>query len=68
MAKRPFPSYYIYKDEAGEYRWRYQAVNGKILADSGEGYVTKKDCRHGLDQVRKSGGDPVWKAGDVEDD
>jgi len=68
MTARPYPSYFIYKDQAGEYRWRYQAVNGKVLADSGEGYKTKKDCRHGMDRVRASGTDPVWRANDVEAD
>jgi len=67
MAQRPYPSYFIYKDRAGEYRWRYEAVNGRTIADSGEGYKTKKDCRHGLDLIRKSSNDPIWKAGDVED-
>jgi uncharacterized protein YegP (UPF0339 family) len=28
----------IYKDLKGEFRWRIKARNGKILADSGEGY------------------------------
>ena len=28
----------IYKDDAGEWRWRMVARNGKIVADSGEGY------------------------------
>ena len=28
----------IYEDDAGEWRWRMVARNGKIVADSGEGY------------------------------
>lgn len=28
----------VYKDAAGEWRWRLSTTNGKILADSGEGY------------------------------
>jgi uncharacterized protein YegP (UPF0339 family) len=66
MAKRAYPSYLIYIDQAGEYRWRYQAENGQILADSGEGYVTKRDCRHGLDRVRNSSGDAVYRDTGVE--
>lgn len=34
----------IYKDKAGEYRWRLVAHNGKIVGDSGEGYKNKSDC------------------------
>ena len=29
----------IYKDQAGEYRWRLIHANGNIMAVSGEGYV-----------------------------
>lgn len=31
----------IYTDRAGEFRWRGEARNGRILADSGEGYTRK---------------------------
>ncbi len=27
-----------------EYRWRLRAGNGRIIADSGEGYFNKADC------------------------
>ena len=43
----------VYKDEAGEYRWRLRASgNYEIIADSAEGYKSKKDCEHGLDLVK----------------
>jgi uncharacterized protein YegP (UPF0339 family) len=67
VAGRPFPSFFIYKDTAGEYRWRYQATNGKIIADSGEDYVTKADCRRGLDlMIATNPHTPIWKSGEVE--
>lgn len=31
----------VYKDKAGEWRWRLRAKNGRIVADSGEGYKRK---------------------------
>jgi uncharacterized protein YegP (UPF0339 family) len=31
----------IYKDRKGEWRWRFVAPNGRVLADSGEGYKRK---------------------------
>jgi uncharacterized protein YegP (UPF0339 family) len=34
-----------YKDRKGEYRWRAKARNGKIVADSGEGYATHANAR-----------------------
>ena len=32
----------IYEDKAGEFRWRLSATNGKRIADSGEGYKTRR--------------------------
>lgn len=34
----------VYKDRKGEWRWRLTSRNGKIIADSGEGYVTKRNA------------------------
>lgn len=42
----------VYKDRAGEWRWRLRADNGEIIADSAEGYVNKSDCKHGVDLVK----------------
>jgi uncharacterized protein YegP (UPF0339 family) len=42
----------LYKDRQGQFRWRLKASNGKIIADSGEGYVQKSDCQHGIDLVK----------------
>lgn len=37
----------FYTDRAGEHRWRFRADNGRILADSGEGYKNLADARRG---------------------
>ena len=42
----------LYKDNAGEFRWRLQAGNNEIIADSGEGYSNKADCEYGIELVR----------------
>ena len=42
----------LYKDKADEYRWRLQADNNEIIADSAEGYVAKRDCEHGIELVK----------------
>ena len=34
----------IYKDGAGEWRWRRTAPNGNIVGASSEGYKNKSDC------------------------
>jgi uncharacterized protein YegP (UPF0339 family) len=36
--------FYIYKDRAGYWRWRLQAGNNRMVADSGEGYFNRDDC------------------------
>ncbi len=41
----------LFADKRGEYRWRLKASNGKIIADSGEGYKNKSDCQHGINLI-----------------
>lgn len=45
------PYFEIYRDNSDEYRWRLKSTNGKIIADSGEGYKNKSDCEYGIDLV-----------------
>ena len=42
------PKITVYKDTAGEWRWRATAGNGKNVANSGEGYKRRGDCLRGL--------------------
>jgi len=32
----------VYKDDAGEWRWRVRSGNGRIVAESGEGYKERR--------------------------
>lgn len=34
----------IYRGRSGDYRWRLRAGNGRIVADSAEGYHNKAHC------------------------
>ncbi len=43
----------LYKDRSGEYRWRLQAGNNEIIADSGEGYSTKQGAEEGIADVKR---------------
>jgi uncharacterized protein YegP (UPF0339 family) len=43
----------IYKDRKNEYRWRLQANNNRITADSGEGYTTKHSCEQAIERVKR---------------
>ncbi len=56
------PKYEIYKDKAGEFRFRLKAKNGQIIATS-EGYKTMDSCKNGVESVKKNAPDaPVEKA------
>ena len=46
--------FYIFKDSAGEYRWRLRHDNGNIIATSGEGYSTKLACENGINSVKEN--------------
>jgi uncharacterized protein YegP (UPF0339 family) len=54
-------TYYYYKDARGEWRWNLKASNGRILADSGEGYKSEQDCKDAIDRVKASSDSPVVK-------
>ena len=42
----------IYKDKKREWRWSLaDRANGKIMADSSEGYKNRKDCVAALEKV-----------------
>jgi uncharacterized protein YegP (UPF0339 family) len=47
------PKFEIYKDKAGEFRFRLKAKNGAIIAVS-EGYKTMENCKNGVESVRKN--------------
>jgi len=43
----------VYKDKAGEYRFRLKATNGQVILAS-EGYTNKSGCSNGIDSVKKN--------------
>jgi len=44
------PKYEVYKDKAGEFRFRLKARNGEIVV-TGEGYKAKESCLNGCDSI-----------------
>lgn len=46
------PHFDIYKDRADEWRWRLVAGNGRIIADSGEGYSSESNARRAVENVQ----------------
>lgn len=43
----------VYKDKAGEYRFRLKAGNGETILSS-EGYSSKGACENGMQSVQKN--------------
>lgn len=41
----------IYRDSAGEWRWRLRAANNEIIADSAEGYITKRNVLRAVSKL-----------------
>lgn len=50
------PKFEMYKDKAGEFRFRLKATNGQIIATS-EGYKAKAGCQNGIESVKKNAPD-----------
>ena len=38
----------FYADKKGEFRWNLKSMNGRIVAESGEGYKTINGCLKGF--------------------
>ena len=51
MSQNPY--FYVYRDAAGEWRWRLRASNEKIIADSGEGYYSQEGCEAAVSRVKR---------------
>jgi uncharacterized protein len=47
----------MYKDNAGEFRWRLKAANGQNIGTSGQGYKAKADCKHAIEVIQKGAAD-----------
>lgn len=50
MARRAQIEIEPYVDTAGEYRWRARARNGRIVADSGEGYASESNLHRAIER------------------
>jgi uncharacterized protein YegP (UPF0339 family) len=55
-------AYYMYRDASNQWRWRLVAANNRTIANSGEGYWNKADCRAAIDLVKGSSSAPVYES------
>lgn len=60
MAKQAM-TFEIYKDANGQYRWRAVHRNGRIKADSGEGYTRRGRCATALTTLLQDIGKEDYK-------
>ena len=51
--RQKHPKFEIYKDKAGEFRFRLKATNGQIIAVS-EGYTRMESCVNGIESVKRN--------------
>jgi uncharacterized protein YegP (UPF0339 family) len=42
----------IYRSTDKEFRWRFLATNGRVLADSGEGYAKRSAAIRAVDRIK----------------
>lgn len=47
-----FMYFEIYKDSHGDFRWRFVSSNGRIIADSAEGYSSRENAIHGINIIK----------------
>jgi uncharacterized protein YegP (UPF0339 family) len=53
------------KDNRGEWRWSYEASNGKTIAVSSESYKRRADCMRGIEIMQGSSNSEVWMPEDL---
>ena len=47
------PRFVVYEAKDG-WRWKLIAANGRIIADSGEAYVSRRGCELSVDRTRSA--------------
>jgi uncharacterized protein YegP (UPF0339 family) len=57
----------LYKDKAGEFRWRYKGADGGVLATGGQSYKAKADAKAGIERLQRAGTDEKLKFETYED-
>ncbi len=60
MAHRPFPSYWMFRDRNGHWRWNFAGESGTVIAASSVAYYSKEGCVRAIRTMRGSGGISVW--------
>lgn len=48
---KKFAEFEVYQDKRKEWRWRLRYRNGRIVADSGEGYSSRRKCVYAVGRL-----------------
>lgn len=60
MAHRPFPSYWMFRDRNGHWRWNFASEAGTVIAASSVAYFHKDGCIRAIRSIRGSSSVSVW--------
>jgi uncharacterized protein YegP (UPF0339 family) len=52
VPKRPTPSFLVFRNQQGRWRWNFAAANGKIVAASTVAYERREGCMRALKQMK----------------
>ncbi len=47
-------TFHVYQDKKGEHRWRLKSKNGRVVADSGEGYKTRAGVERAIERMQNT--------------
>lgn len=64
MARTRSLRFRTYKDKRGEWRWTLYGINGRKMADSGEGYKRKAGCIKAVEIIMTFAGTAVHEIDD----
>jgi uncharacterized protein len=60
MGRRTFPSFLIYFDDAGEWRWRFDASANDPILQSDRGFATIGECKQSIARLESHSDKEIW--------
>ena len=60
MSKRVYPSFLIFVDESGGYRWSYSETVTRTIAASTGSFARIQDCEADIELMRRSRAAQLW--------
>jgi uncharacterized protein YegP (UPF0339 family) len=52
--KKSGATFEVYKDKAGDFRWRLRTTNTQVIASSGQMFSSKQTCMESIESVKKN--------------